>query len=539
MAFTSDDFLLFITLCVAVFYAIPKKFRNYQWVVLLIASYAFYLASGIPQVIFLIASTALTYASTMLMQHIRNKNKAYVNSVADTITKEEKKALKTSTNKKIKRVQVITILLHLGLLGAIKYLNVLLEDVQLLGSAFNFNFTAPHFNIIVPLGISFFTFASMGYEIDIGRGRYEAEKNPLKVALFVSFFPSVVQGPINRFDDVGFQLFERHDFDYDQFVKGMELILWGFFQKLVIADRVNHVVTTIFSQDYANYNGTQFFFAQFMYFIQIYADFAGGIDVARGVAELFGIKLPENFRQPFFATSMSDYWTRWHISLTMWMREYVFYPVMLSKPVMGLSKKANKRFGKYFGKLVPSTITPFVVFFLMGIWHGADLQHIIYGIYNATAVSAAVALDPLNTKLKSWFKVNTEVFSYKVFCMLRVFLIGSGSRLIVKAPDITALKYMVKHIFTDLPDLNFIFNVNEALYSVGLDRKNMLLLIFAFSIRIVVSILREVGINVRDKLHEQNLLFKWIVVGALFFFVLIFGEYGPGYDAAEFLYQAY
>lgn len=539
MTFTSDDFLLFVGLCFALYYAVPKKFKKYQWVVLLAASYAFYIASGLPQVVFIVASTALTYASTMLMQSIRNKNKAYVDSLGDEVTKEEKKELKTKTNKKVKRVQKATIILHLLLLGAVKYLNVLLEDIQIISTSFNWDFTAPQFNMIVPLGISFFTFASMGYVIDIGRGRYEPERNPLKVALFVSFFPSIVQGPINRFDDVGFQLFEEHNFDYDRFLKGVELILWGFFQKLVIADRSSHIVDTIFSADYVNYNGTQFFFAQFIYFIQIYADFSGGIDVARGVAELFGIEMPQNFQRPFFATSMSDYWSRWHISLTMWMREYVFYPIMLSKPVMGLSKKANKRFGKYFGKLVPSTIAPFTVFFLMGIWHGADIQHILYGFYNAIAVSSAVVLDPLNTKVKTLLKVNTEVPSYKLLGMVRVFLIGSGSRLLIKAPDLEAFGYMVEHIFTDMIDFNFIFNINDTLYTVGLDEKNMTVLFIAFGIRIVISVLQENGMAIRDTLNKQNLAFRWLVLASLFFIVLIFGEYGPGYDAAAFLYQAY
>lgn len=538
MTYTSDDFLLFLGLTVFLYYLIPKKFKKYQWVVLLIASYAFYLSTGIAQVIFIVASTIITYVSTILMQKIRIKNKEQIAALPETITKEEKKAVKNKLSKKIKRVQVTTILLHLGLLGVVKYLNDLFADFNSVATMFKWNVNLPFVNMIVPLGISFFTFASIGYVIDIGRGKYEPEKNILKVGLFVSFFPSIVQGPINRFDDVGTQLFEEHPFDYDRFVKGAELMLWGFFKKLVIADRAMNIVTTVFSENYADYNGTQFLFAVTIYFVQIYTDFSGGIDVARGAAELFGIVLPENFRQPLFATSMADFWTRWHISLTMWMREYVFYPVMLSKPVLALSKKANKRFGKFAGKLVPSTITPFVVFFLMGIWHGADAPHILYGIYNAFAVAAAVALDPINTKIKQFFKVNTEVFSYKVFCMIRVFIIGSGSRLIVKAPSITALKYMVKQIFTTI-DLNFIFGITDEWYTLGLDIKNMIVMVFGLVILSIVSILRETGMDVRESLNKQNLVFRWAMLISLFLIVLIFGEYGPGYDASAFIYQAY
>lgn len=537
MTFTSYQFLIFVGVLMVLYFIIPNKFKKYQWVLLLIANYVFYLSTGVPQILFIVSSTAVTYGSTMLMQRIRNKNRALV-SASEDITKEEKRELKKQAGKKIKRVQVATILLHLGVLAAVKYLNVSIENVNSILSACNVATQFQTVSLLVPLGISFYTFASIGYVLDVARGKYEPEKNFFKVALFVSYFPTIVQGPISRFDDVGKQLIAEHHFDYDRFVKGAELMLWGFFKKLVIADRAAIVVTTVFSANYEQYSGSQFLFAIVVYFFQIYGDFSGGIDIARGVSQILGTDLPLNFARPLFATSLQDFWRRWHISLGQFMRDYVFYAVMLSKPVSSLSKKFTKRFGKFAGKMVPSVITPFVVFFLMGIWHGATFQYLLYGLYNAFMVAAATGFDPLFKKLKKLLKINDQVFSYKVFCMARVFCITTVFRFLLKAPTIAAFGFIFKQLFTNF-DWNFAFGLDGNYFSLGLDAKNTFVLFIAILILAVVSILQENGMDVRERLNKQNIAFRWILLIALFVIVLIFGKYGVGYSAASFLYQAY
>ncbi|MBQ6020547.1 MAG: MBOAT family protein [Clostridia bacterium] len=538
MTYTSYKFLLFVGVVVFLYYLIPNKYKRFQWILLLCANYVFYLLNGIPHIIFIIASTGVTYGSTMLMQRIRNRNKGYILANPD-LSKEEKRDLKKQTGAKIKKVQVATIVIQLAILAVVKYTNVTITNANTILDALKVGFDIPHVSMIVPLGISFYTFASLSYILDVARGKYEPERNFFKVALFISYFPNIVQGPICRFDEVGKQLIAEHHFDYDRFVHGAELVLWGFFKKLVIADRAVLVSNFIYQSDnIEQFTGSQFLFGLFFGFIYLYGDFSGGIDISRGVSEILGTDLPLNFERPLYAQSLAEFWRRWHITLGDFMRDYVFYPVMLSKPVLKLSQKANKKWGKFAGKMVPSVITPAVVFFLMGLWHGASFQYLLYGIYNAVIISSAVALEGLFKKIKKTLHINDQAYSYKLFCMARVFLITSIMRLIVKAPSLHALGFIIKSFFTNF-NPNFFFGLDGNYFDFGLDAKNMFVLFIAILIFCTVSILQEHGMRIRDSLNKQNIAFRWFILIALFVIVLIFGEYGRGYNASSFLYQAF
>ncbi len=537
MTVTSFTFLMFIGLFTVIYYLMPKK--KYQWVMMLCANFFFYvcacskLKNAIIQIVAILFTALVTYVATQIIQSYRDKNKIKMQQAGE-LTRDEKKEYKKQLQKKIKRVQVITIIIELGCLAVVKYLRSTIVNINTI-----FDSSIPEISILAPLGISFYTFASLGYVLDVARGKYTPEKNYFKVLTFLSFFPSIIQGPINRFDEVGTQIFSEHKFDYNRLVKGAELMLWGFFKKLVIADRAVNIVTTVFSaSDYRMYSGSQFLFAAVVYFFQIYGDFSGGIDICRGAAEILGIDLPLNFERPLFSLSVTEFWRRWHITLGAWMRDYVFYSVMLSKPVLKLSQKFSKRFGKFAGKMVPSIITPAVVFFLMGIWHGASFQYIAYAIYYSFVTSSSVAFEGVFKKMKTVLHVNEEAFSYKIFCMLRVFALTTVSRIIVKAPGLRAMLFIFKSIITNF-NANFIFGLDGKFFDLGLDAKNMFILFISIIILSVVSILQENGIHIRDSLNKQNLVFRWIILIALFVFVLIFGQYGEGYNASSFIYQAY
>lgn len=534
MGLTSFSFLVFLLAVVAVYYIIPKKF---QWVLLLVVSYAFYLFSGIKQVAFILATTVISYVAGLIMQKMRDKNKALIAQLPAE-DKLKKRELKKAVKGKIKKVQAAAVVLDLLLLAVVKYSNFAIESVNSLFSLFKWDASIPLINIIVPLGISFYTFASMGYIIDVGRGKYDAERNIGKFALFVSFFPTIIQGPISRYDDVGIQLQQEHKFDYNNIVMGAELILWGFFKKLVIADRVSPLVQTIFSADYKQYTGTEFFFAMLCYALQIYCDFSGGIDITRGAAKALGIELPQNFERPYFSTSVSDYWRRWHITLGSWMRDNVFYAVMLSKPVQSISKWGRKHISTHAGKVIPSVVTSFVVFFLIGIWHGASWQYVAFGLYNAIIVSAGVAFDPTNKKLVEKLRIKTDTFSWRLFQITRTFLVLSISKVLVKAPGLSAAFYIVRKMFTDI-DLDFITGLDGRLYSLGIDSRNMFILFLCVIVLLVVSILQENGVKIRETINSQNLWFKWLILLILLTVVLVFGSYGPGVSATDFIYKAY
>jgi D-alanyl-lipoteichoic acid acyltransferase DltB (MBOAT superfamily) len=342
---------------------------------------------------------------------------------------------------------------------------------------------------------------------------------------------------------VGRQLQAEHKFEYDNVKYGAQLMLWGLFKKLVIADRVAPIVATIFAEGFA-YQGYHVFFGVLAYSFQIYGDFSGGTDITRGAAQMMGINLPVNFERPFFATSMADFWHRWHMSLGAWMREYVFYPVMLSKPVTAVSKRFRKRFGAHIGKIVPSVAAPMVVFFLMNIWHGLGAQRVVNAFYNAFIISSTVALTPVYKKLGEKLKVNTECFSFRLFQMARTFALLCVSRIITLAPSLSVafdmLKAMLRsRIFLTATGLDFMLGGSGEIFTYGVSRRGMIVLLFAVLILLAVGILQETGVKIRETLAKQNLLFRWGIILALMVIVLVFGVYGPGYDPRAFIYGGY
>lgn len=535
MSINSLTFLFFVAIVVFIYYVVPKKI---QWIILLLASYGFYLFSGVKQVLFIIATTIITYISGRWMQKLRDEAQEEIEKLGKDSTREQKKEIKNRQAKKIHKIQVATVLINLGVLAYVKYLNFFLDNIDNLFTFFKWDVSMPLVNVIVPLGLSYYTFNSIGYIIDIGRGRLKAEKNIGRFALFISFFPIIIQGPLYRYEDVGKQLNGTHQFKYENIKYGAQLIMWGFFKKMVIADKFAVISNAVFAPGFSGYSGSHIFFGVLAYSFQIYGDFSGGIDITRGVAQMLDINLPVNFERPFFATSMADFWRRWHMSLGAWMREYVFYPVMLSTKVTNLSKRFRKRFGTYAGKMVPSVVTPMVVFFLMNIWHGISWQRIVNGLYNALLISSTVALTPFYKKLTTTLKIKTEAFSYRLFQMVRTFLLLCISRIIVKAPSLTDAFKMIKAMYTDV-DIAFITGISEEIYSFGVSKKEMEILILAIVVLLVIGILQEMGIKIRETLAKQNVVFRWGLMIALLFAILIFGQYGPGYSASAFIYGRY
>ena len=532
MSFTSFNFFVFIAITIIAYYLVPKKI---QWFVLLVASYMFYLFSGIEQVLYILFTTTLTYFAGRFMQKLRNASQAKIDALGEEATKENKREIKKFYSNRIHTIQVVTVLINLGVLAYVKYLNFFIGNLNQLFTLFKWDVSMPFVNILVPLGISYFTFNSIGYLIDVGRGKYAAEKHYGKFALFVSFFPSIVQGPLCRFGDVGIQLQQEHKFEYNNLKYGAQLMLWGIFKKLVIADRVSAITSTVFSDSFTDYNGSKIFFGVLAYSFQIYADFSGGTDITRGVAQMMGINLPVNFERPFFATSMADFWRRWHMSLGAWMKDFVFFPIMLSKPVTALSKTCRKRFGSYAGKIVPSVAAPMVVFFLIGIWHGLTWQYIVNGLYNAILISAGVAFAPLLQKIPRILKLNTESFSFRLLQILRTFGLFCISRIIVKAPSLRDALRMIKALFTTI-DLDFITGANGEIFTYGVSGREMIVIAVAVLALLVIGILQENGVKIRESLAKQNLVFRWSLILILLAATLIFGVYGPEYNASQFIY---
>ncbi len=539
MAFFSWQFITFLTISVVVYYLIPGRF---QWLVLLASSAWYYMVGGGPRAAVFVAVTVVTtWGGAVLMDGISSGEESRFrksqNLGAEKLSRDQKRVLKAAVQKKKRRIMVLVLLLNFGILGVVKYGNFVTTNINSLFEHFHTGTSIPVADFLLPLGISFYTFQSMGYLIDVYRGKYSAERNVLKLALFTSYFPSILQGPINRHDDLAQQLYAPHRFSDTHFREGILRMLWGFFKKMIIAERAAVIVNEVFGNfEQCRYAGFTIFVAALFYGVQLYADFAGGMDIVFGASELFGIRLQENFRQPYMARSISEFWQRWHMSLGNWMRDYVFYPIALSKPFAKMQKNLKKKVSPYFGKVFPSFLASFLVFILVGIWHGANWKYVIYGIYHATFVSTETLFEGPYAAMRRICRVREDAAGWKIFQMIRTLFIVSIGRYCDVAPDAGTVFRLLRATFSKFNPWIFF---DGTLYSLGIDERNFSLLMMMVVLIAAVDIINERGKTVRSIIAGQQFPFRWAVYLTAVAAILVFGMYGPGFDMASFIYAQF
>ena len=529
MQINSVEFILFVLAILVLYAIIPKKYKH---ILLLVSSYIFYISNSKKLTIFLILSTISIYFIALKIQNISDNLKQNLKEVNDRDTK---KSMRKSAKSKQKKFLILGIAINIGILWFLKYsylFSNLFNNISLFKAH---NISLPSFKFLLPLGISYYTLQAISYIVDVYRGQVKADKNFIKVSLFLSFFPQMVEGPIGRYDKLADQLYEPHRITEKNLKYGSELMLWGYFKKMVIADRIAMYANEVFN-NYTQYNGIVILIGIVCYTIQIYAEFSGGIDIVRGVATLFGITLEENFRRPFYAKSIDEFWRRWNITLGTWLRDYIFYPVSLSKVTTKISLFSQKIFKKsYIAKLVPVAFSLLFVWLGNGIWHGAGLKYVVYGLYYYVIMMLGKFLEPLFKKLIKLLKINVKAWSYSLFQMLRTFVIVCGGMLIFRADSLHSAKTMFRSIFNIRNNLEIIFN-GQAFLLGGITGKDIVVLVISIAIFVLTSILREHKVSLRDEFEKQNLVFRWIVLYGLMFSIIIFGIYGKGYNVQNFIY---
>ena len=532
MSYVSALYLGFLGIVFILYFIVPKK---YQWVFLLIASYGFYLYGGIKPLFFILFTTLSTFGAGLWMGRYEKEYQAYLAEHKAELDRSARKQLKAACSDKKRKVLILVMLLNFGILLLLKYYNTFAGEFNDLFTLFKWDVEMPLINVILPLGISFYIFQSLSYCIDVYKAKYEPEHNLFKFALFISFFPQIVQGPISRYDQLAPQLTTEHKFDIDNFKRGLLLMGWGFVKKLVIADRAAIVVREVF-QNYTEFDGFQVALAIFVYTMQIYCDFSGGIDITRGVAQVMGIDLVENFQRPYFANSVADYWSRWHMSLTGWMRDYVFMPMNFSKKMLNLGKWSREHIKGRIGKQLPSYVVTFTVFFLIGIWHGASAGHLVFAFYNGFVIVLGMICKPLFDWMAKVLHVNTKTFAFKVWTIIRTYFVMVIGKVIVKAVNVPAAFTMMKMVLTDFMHFG---NIRSRLNQMGMGGYDWLILMLSLLVLFIASLLQENGVNIRDKIEEKPMILRWIFYLFVIVFIMVFGIYGPGYNATEFIYRAY
>lgn len=531
MSFTTLHFFLFLAMGVLIYYLLPKKL---QWVWLLVLSYLYYFTFSIKTSVFLIFTTVVTYTGGILLTRMNESSKAYLAANKETLDRAAKKAYKEKVKKNKRRVVVAMLLLCFGLLGVVKYLNFVIENIDALVLAVGHGQYFEPVNIILPLGISFYTFQSISYIIDVYQGKYSAEKNIFKYALFVSFFPQLLQGPIGRFDRLARQLYEGRSFSLKAAEFGLQRILWGCFKKMVLADRVAGFVTTVFG-NYTEYGGWYNLVAVLLYCVQLYADFSGGIDIVIGTAEIFGIRMDENFRQPFFSKSIGEFWRRWHITLGTWMKDYIFYPFSLSKQMNRFGKWSKKHLGNTVGKAMPICLADLLIFFVVGIWHGAAWKYIAYGMYNGIIIAFSGLMAENYRKWKKKLHISGKETWYYLFTVIRTFVLVVISMYFDRADSVRQAFHMMKQSITQFAPAQLLL-IPAGKQGTSFTPYALVIIAVGCVILFVISLLQERGVKIRESLARLPLP----VTVAIYFCMLIsIGLFGSTAVARGFIYAQF
>ena len=530
MLFTSFEFILFATVLFVLYYIIPKKL---QWMLLLAASYVFYAFAGVKYLVYILATTVSTYFTGQRIGKLQKIGYEYIKINKETLSREERKAYKEKIKKKQRYWLAFCLVLNFGILAVIKYYNFTVLNINSVFDLLKINVNIPTLGFVLPLGISFYTFQTMGYIIDVYREKYAPQKNMFRLALFVSFFPQLIQGPINRYDDLEKTLFGPHKFVSKKVSFGLQRILWGYFKKLVVADRLLIAVNTIVKNP-DEYQGVYVLLGMFFYAIELYADFTGGIDIAIGVAEVLGLRMAENFERPYFSKSITEYWRRWHITLGTWFKDYLFLPISVSKSMLNLSKKCRKLFGDSIGKRIPVYISTIVVWFTTGIWHGAAWNFIVWGLLNALVILISQECIPLYNRFHKRFNVS-GTFWYRLFQVGRTFCLMSFLRTLDCYRNVPTTFRMYGTIFTKW-NWHELFNGKFA--SLGLGISDYIILTLAVLLILYVSLASRAG-SFREKLSKKPLIVRYLSYFGLIISILIFGAYGIGYDSSQFIYSQF
>lgn len=513
MTLISLNFFAFFAITLIVYYLLPGRF---QWMWLLLSSLFFYYESSTPvQMGLFLLFIILNWVGTLFMgEECKHPKAAYVT----------------------------TLCLDVFMLAAFKYCGFFVEMItaviRLVQPAFSGGTLQEIVGIteeLAPIRISYFALIVIGYITDVYWGKVPVQKNPGKVLLFAGYFPQMTSGPIVQYEDMQTRLWgEKHRFDYENVIRGLERVLWGVFKKLVISERAAVMVNAIYDQ-YEIYPGFYVFIAAGLFALQLYTDFSGLMDIVLGFSQCLGIELPENFNTPFDSVNLSEFWRRWHITLGGFLRDYVLYPIERSTPWRKMRKFCKKKFGKgYENKFnLPLYLALLISWFLIGLWHGGGWNYIFgVGLYMWIVIVVGELLAPLFAWLVKVLHINTECFSWILFQRIRTFFLFIFGLSFFRAKSLRDGFKMWKLAFSQWNPWVFF---DHSLYKLGVDKGEIFIMLIGILVLTVVSILSRTG-SVREKLHKQNFVFRLLVFIVLFVVVINWGYYGTDFNAADFIY---
>ena len=492
MLFNSYGFLVFFPIVVVIYFLLPKRI-SYLW--LLAASYYFYMGWNAKYALLLLVSTTITYVSGMLIQWLNDRH-------PDKICAK-------------KWVVAGSFISNLAILFFFKYFNFTIESMNTVLRYIDLPTINTSLDVLLPVGISFYTFQALGYTVDVYRGEIRAERNFFRYALFVSFFPQLVAGPIERSKNLLNQLRNPKSFSYERMCDGLMMMIWGYFLKLVIAVRIAIFVDNMYG-NVGVYDGRYLLLASVLFAVQIYCDFAGYSTIAIGAAEVMGFQLMDNFNSPYLSQSVAEFWRRWHISLSSWFKDYLYIP-------LGGNRKGKVR--KY--------INIMIVFLVSGLWHGANWSYVVWGGLNGIYQVVGAIFTPVRNRIKEKLHLKKSPLPLVIIYMIVTFILVDFTWIFFRADNVQHAFAVIDSIFNMN---NQVLLENGTLYDLGLSRPNFIVLGVSLVILLAADICKYRGIKVRSVILNLNIVIRWAVIIAGILGILVFGIWGSGYSATNFIY---
>ncbi len=530
MSYSSLSFAVFFLILLILYYLVPKKI---QWCVLLCGSIVFYLFSGPKYLIYVLVTTLVTFFAALIVYKKRQTFSQKLPELEEQLSQDQLALAIKKNNRIIHFFMTMAVVVDLGILIVLKYTNFVISNINTFLPETS---ALPLFSFVLPLGLSFYTFSAVGYVVDVSREKYKPEKNFAKFFLYLTYFPQIVQGPIPSFDRLAHQLYAGHAFNFKNIKYGYQLVLWGLFKKLVIADAIAPLVVAMLA-DVTKVSGLEIWLGMFIWGLQIYADFSGGVDVSRGVSQMLDITMDLNFTRPYFALNLNDFWNRWHMSLGNWLKDYFFYPIAFSSSFSRITKWTKKKFGKFVAKTVPVGILSLFLFTIIGIWHGANWGETLFGVFNGVVILISTLIDPFFAKQRKKYHYDQNV-GYRIFCAIRTFLLITLARVFSRPLNIVATGSMFLSMFGfnsgHLPFFSFTGNV-----FVPSELITYLPALLGCILLFFVSLIEEKGKSIRDIINSKPVIIGIVIAALGTAAIVLFGAYGVGYEASNFIYQQY
>ena len=515
MTITSINFFVFLALTALLYYLCPKKVR---WVFLLLFSAVFFLLNSWRVFYYFLFGTLVAYAGARLMQE------------------------KCKTDRQKRVIVSASVGLIVGILFLLKYINVIPNSINAFGTLFHLNFQLGTVDLIAPIGISYYSLSLWGYLVDVYRTTAQAERNYFKLALFACYYPCLVSGPIIRYPEMKTELFEPRPLRWENIFQGFHRIVYGLLKKMFVADTLAAHVKLVFS-DTGKFSGPLLFLGTGIYALQIYCDFSGCMDIVLGASKLYGVKLPENFEIPFFSRNLSEFWRRWHITLGLWGKDYILYPLLKSARFQKLGSRVKKRFGKKAGKKLPLILAIWILWAIIGFWHGATWKYFFAaGMLPWLYFSLSEICSDIFKTATEKLRLKTDSFSFHLLQSARTLLLMLIIWLVTLAPTLSESGKTFSDLFS-FPSMKAITEFCRAVGFVSLTRRHAFWKLFALAASVlgiaIVDALKYNGISVAERFDRQALWFRYLVLFAMIIAIICFGVYGPGFQPGDFIYGGF